>query len=142
MAQQLRALPLLYALSFPRLKILLNSQLAFVPCPAGGCTVPKDILHVQSSAALDEKSDHFLVAGGGSLVQRRRMRMATERIVTVWIFTRIQQEANNLNMAKLRRQCERQMAVVFASAGKQPAEVVDVPRSGRDRQIDASAAPD
>ena len=68
--------------------------------------------------------------------------MASDRVVAVRIFTRIQQQSNDLNLPKLRRQGERQMTVVSVSVPKQPAEVVDLPQSGRDRQIDASPAPD
>ena len=136
------ALLRLRTLCFLRSKILLNLRLAFVLCPAGRCTVPKDILYIQSCAALDEKSDHFLVACAGSLVQRRRMRMAADWIVAIWIFARVQQQPNDLNMAKLRRQGERQMAVVSAGVWKEPTEVVDAPQRGCDGKVDPGAAPE
>src|SRR5947209_5684821 len=84
---------------FRRTQIRLNLRFAFVGCPVGWGTTPEDILHIQSCAALDEQSDHFLVAGGCSLMQRRRMGMTANRIVAVGIFTRVQQRAHDFDLA-------------------------------------------
>ncbi len=70
------------------------------------------------------------------------MRVASTRVVAVWIFSRIEQQANDFDMSKLRCQRERQMAVVSTSVSNESAEVLDASQSCRDRQIDSSAAPD
>ena len=98
--------------------------------------MPENIFYIQSRAAFHKKLDHFLVASPGGLMQRRRMRMAADRVVAVGIFARIQQHANDLDMTILRSQGQRQMAVVTTRRRKEPMEVVDAPQSGRNRQID------
>ena len=48
-------------------------------------------------------------------MQRRRMRMAPDRVVAVWILARVQQQANDFDATKLRCQRECQMAVATAA---------------------------
>src|SRR5258706_11635531 len=109
--------------------------------PVCGGTPPQNILHVQSCAALDEKADQVGMACTGSLVQRRRMGVTTDRVVTVGIFAHVQYQASDLDMTKLRCQGERQMAVVGTRPRKQPAKVRDASQSGCYWKIDSRAAP-
>src|SRR5258706_1108627 len=110
--------------------------------PVCGGTPPQNILHVQSCAALDEKADQVGMACTGSLVQRRRMGVTTDRVVTVWIFGHGQYQASDLDMTKLRCQGERQMAVVGTRPWKQSAKVRDTSQGGRYWKIDPCAAPE
>ena len=82
------------------------------------------------------------MAAQRSLVQRCGVGMASHRVISVWIFTRVQQQSNNLDMAKIRRRRERQMAVPAAGACQQPARILDAPQCRCHRQIDSSAARD
>jgi hypothetical protein len=68
--------------------------------------------------------------------------MASHRVVSVWIFARVKQQSYDLDMTKIRCQSECQMAVLTASARKQPMGIPDAPQGGCHRQIDSSAAPD
>src|SRR5580704_5036049 len=70
------------------------------------------------------------------------MGMAAYGVVTVGVFARVEQHADNLDAIELRRQGKRQVAVARAGDGKHVAEILDAAQCGRDRQIDASAVPD
>jgi len=111
-------------------------------CPISGCRLPENILQIQSCTPFDEEPDYFSMACSGSLVQRCRMGMASHRVVSVWIFARVKQQSNDLDMTKIRRQSECQMAVLTAGAGKQPTGILDAPQGDCYRQIDSSATPD
>ena len=65
--------------------------------------------------------------------------MASNRVVTVWIFAGVQQQSNNLNVPKTRRQSERQVAVLTAGARKQPANFLAAPQRRCHGQIYSSA---
>jgi hypothetical protein len=77
--------------------------------PIGWRSPPENVLQVQSCTAFDEEPDYFIMAAPGSLVQRCRVGMASHRVVSVWIFTRVKQQSNDLDMTKIRRQSECQM---------------------------------
>ena|SRR5579864_8434564 len=68
--------------------------------------------------------------------------MASQRVVSVWIFARVEQQSNDLDVTKIRGQSECQMAVLIAGARKQPAGILDAPQGRCHRQVDSSAAPD
>jgi hypothetical protein len=67
--------------------------------------------------------------------------MASDWVVSIWILACVQQQSNNLNVTKIRRQTECQMAIFSSVARNQPASVLDVAQGRRDRQIDSGAAP-
>jgi len=121
-------------------KICLNFRSARMSRPIGRSSPPQYILQVQSCAAFHKQPDHFVVPSTSSLVQRRRVRMASDRVVTVWIFAGVQQQSNNLNVPKTRRQSERQVSVLSAGACKQPAGVLAAPQRCCRWQIHSSAA--
>ena len=73
-------------------------------------------------------------------MQRCRVSMGSDWVVTVWIFARVQQQSNNLDMPKARCQGERQMAILTAGARKQTAGVLAPPQSRCHGQIQSSAA--
>jgi hypothetical protein len=68
--------------------------------------------------------------------------MASHRVVSVWIFARVKQHSNDLDMPKIGCQSESQMAVLTAGTRKQPTGILDAPQGRCHRQIDSSAAPD
>ncbi len=82
------------------------------------------------------------MATPSSLVQRCRVGMASDRVVSVWIFARVQQQSYDLDMTKIRCQSERQMGVFIARARKQATGILEASQSSRDRQINPSAAPE
>ena len=82
------------------------------------------------------------MAAAGRLVKWRRVRMATDRVVSVWIFTHVKQHSNDLDMTKICCQSKSQMTVLSAGAREQLLGVLDAPQSCRCGQIDSSAAPD
>jgi hypothetical protein len=88
---------------------------------------------------LDEEPDYFIMAASGSLVQRRRVRMASHRVVSIWIFARVKQQSDDLDMTRIRRQSKCQMAVLTAGDCKQPMGILDASDGRRHRQIDSSA---
>jgi hypothetical protein len=126
----------------------LATKICFDFCPArmsrpiGRCSPPENVLQVQSCAAFDKEPDYFIVPSPGSLVQRCRVGMASHRVVPVWIFARVEQQSNDLDMTKIRCQSESQMAVLTAGARKQPTGIFDAPQGHCHRQIDSSATPD
>jgi len=89
---------------------------------------------------LDEEPDYFIMAASGSLVQRRGVGMASHRVVSIWIFARVKQQSDDLDMTRIRRQSKCQMAVLTAGSGKQPTGILDASEGRRHRQIDSSAA--
>ena len=90
----------------------------------------------------DEKPDYRIMAAPGSLVQRGRVGMASHRVVSVWIFARVKQQSNDLDMTKIRRQSECQMPVLTAGLRKESTGILNAPQGRCHRQIDSSAAPD
>ena len=123
-------------------KIFLKVSSACVLRPVCWCTLPKNILQIQPGATLDEKLDDLVMAGQCRLMQGCRVRMESDRVVPVWIFAGIEQQANDLNMTKLTRQGECAMTVFAAGGGKQPTEILNASQRCSNRQIDLSAAPD
>src|SRR6266404_7732950 len=123
-------------------KIRLDFCFARVSRPIGWCSPPKNILQVQPCTAFDEKPDYCIMAAPGSLVQRGRVGMASHRVVSVWIFARVKQQSNDLDMTKIRRQSECQMPVLTAGPRKESTCIVNAPQGRCHRQIDSSAARD
>src|SRR5258708_29876718 len=101
-------------------KIRLDFCSACASCPIGWRCPPENVLQVQSCTALDEEPDHFIMAASGSLVQRRRVGMASHRVGSIWIFARVKHQSDDLRMTKIRRQRKCQMAVFTGGACKQP----------------------
>src|SRR3981081_2644829 len=85
-------------------KIGLDFCPAGVFCPVGRSSLPHDSLPSESRTAFDQKSDEFAIAGPSGLMQGRRMGMAPDRVVSIGIFARVKQQANDLDMTKLRGQ--------------------------------------
>jgi hypothetical protein len=104
--------------------------------------LPKNILQIQLGATLDQKPDDHDMASQGGLMQGCGVRMESDWVVPVWIFARIEQSPDDLNMTKLRRHGERAMTVFAAGGRKQPTEIRDASKSCSDRQIDLSTALD
>src|SRR5271165_1221549 len=67
-------------------KVGLDFCSACLSRPVGRGSLPEDILQIQSCTAFDEQSDQFVMAGPSGLMQRCRMGMAPDRVVSVWIF--------------------------------------------------------
>ena len=82
------------------------------------------------------------MAGPSGLMQRCRMGMSADRVVSVWIFARVKQQPNDFDMTKLRCQRERQGAILIVGIRKQPAGLLEASQSRRSRQIDPGAALD
>jgi hypothetical protein len=70
-------------------------------CPVSRCALPEDILQIDSRTAFNEKPNEFVMAGQRSLMNWCRMGMEPNWVVPVWIFARIKQRSNDLNLAKL-----------------------------------------
>src|ERR1700686_1625843 len=85
-------------------KICLDFCLACVPRPFGWRSAPENVLQVQSCTAFDEEPDDFLMAADGSLVQRCGVGMASNRIVAVGIFARVEQQSSDFDMTTVRCQ--------------------------------------
>lgn len=118
-----------------RPEIGLDLFVSGMPGPTFRCRLPQEILHVESCSPFDKKPHHRIMPPARRLVKWRGMGMAADRVVTVWIFARIQQESNDLNMTEIGRQGERQVAILRASAGKQATRVLDTAKRRSDRQI-------
>src|SRR6266849_1730525 len=54
-------------------KICLDFCPACMSGPVGRCSPPENVLQVQSCTAFEEKSDYFIMAAPGSLVERCRV---------------------------------------------------------------------
>lgn len=67
------------------------------------------------------------------------MTMELRRIVSVGVFTCIEQESNDLGVAELRGKGERPVAILLARACKQAARIFDSPQARCDRQIERYA---
>jgi hypothetical protein len=121
-------------------KIGLDFCSARMSRPIGRSCPPENILQVQLRTAFDQEPDYVKMSCLGSLMQRCRVRMTSDWVVSVRIFARVQQQPNNLDMTKIRRQGERQVAVLPAGVRKQPAGVLAPPQSRCHGQIHPSAA--
>src|SRR5260370_19661019 len=123
-------------------KICLDFCPACMSRPIGWRSPPENVLQVQSCTAFDEEPDYFIMAAPGSLVQRCRVGMASHRVVSVWIFSRVEQQSNDLDMTKTPCQSESQMAVLTAGARKQSTGLLEASQSRCHRRIDSGAAAD
>src|SRR5258707_1890911 len=121
-------------------KIHLDFCSACASCPIGWCCPPENVLQVQSCTALDEEPDHFIMAAPGSLVQRRGVGMASHRVVSIWIFARVKQQSDDLDMTRIRCQSKCQIAVFTGGRCKQPTGILNASEGRRHRQIDSSTA--
>ena len=65
-----------------------------------------------------------------------------DRVIAVWIFAGIEQQLHDFNVAELRCQSERTMAILIVGMGKQSTEVFDASESCRDGKSHGSAALD
>src|SRR5260370_5257365 len=124
-----------------RTKICLNFSSACVSRPVGGGGVPEDILQIQSCPAFDEEPNQFVIASPSGLMQRSRMGMAPDWVISVWIFARAKQQSNDFDTAQLRRQRESHLAVAARGGLEQSAENLKAAPSPRYRQIDPGTAP-
>jgi len=75
---------------------------AGVPSPAGWCSLPENIFHSGIGATLEQQPNHGFMARQGCLMKRRGMGMRSDWVVAIWIFAGIQQQTNDLDVAKLR----------------------------------------
>jgi hypothetical protein len=128
-------------------KIRFDFGLSSVPCPVGRSSTPEHIFQIQSRAAFDKQSDHFKIARPGSVMQRRRMRMAADWVISVGIFARIQQQSNDFDVSKLRGQASARVAVVAVADGSNRRKSAMRPRAaaigksiGAPRRIKAFSA--
>src|SRR6266700_2536374 len=106
-----------------RLKILLDVFFALVSCPIRWRPLPERILHIQPCAALYEQTDDQVVTTCGSLMQRRRMSMDSNGIVSIRIFTSIKQQRDDLCMTILRRQSQGAMTLLTCGCQQQPLDL-------------------
>ena len=70
-------------------KIRLNFCSASVTRPIGGYRLPQNVFQIQSGASFDQKPDHLIMAITGGLMQRCRVGMASDRVISVWVFARV-----------------------------------------------------
>ena len=68
----------------------LQLKAPFMPSPVRRRSLPENVLDIQPCTSFDQKPDDALVACQGSLMQWSGVRMASGRIVPVWIFPCIQ----------------------------------------------------
>ena len=74
--------------------------------PSGGCPLPKSVHRIQAcTAAFYKQSNHFLVAGESGLMQGSGMGMKSDRVESVRVFTRVEQQPHDVGVAELR--CQR-----------------------------------
>ena len=88
---------------------------------------------------LDQHPYHLFISMERGLVQRRGMRMAADRVVAIGILARVKQHARNLDVAVVRGNGERKMALGALSRGQQSPEIVDAPEGRADRKSHARA---
>lgn len=69
--------------------------------PAGGCGVPEDVLYISTGAVLEEQADDVGVTARSGLMEWSGMRMATDGIVAIGVFARVEQQTNNFYMTKV-----------------------------------------
>src|SRR5579859_3634630 len=116
-----------------RMKILLDVFFALVSCPIRWRPLPERILHIQPCAALHEQADDLVVTTCGCLMQRRRMSMDSNGIVSIRIFTSIEQQRDDLCLTILRRQSQGTMALLTGGCQQQPLDLFGAPQSsGKD----------
>src|SRR5580704_9529838 len=114
-----------------REKVLLNLRPACVPRPSRGCTLPKSVHRIQACTAFYKQSNHFLVAGPSGLMQGGGMGMKSDRVVSVWVFTRVEQQPNDFGVAELRCQSQRSMAIFTLRGRQQPPRIFNASQTRR-----------
>ena len=81
--------------------------------------MPQGIFPIQPCAAFYEEARYVKMASQRGLVQRSRLRMSADRVVTVGIFAGIEQHAHDLHAAELRRQRDCPVAILRIGSRKQ-----------------------
>lgn len=104
--------------------------------------MPEDIFQIQSRAAFYEETHHFVMPRARSLMQWCCVGMSSDGIVSIWIFTRVEQQSNHVHVTEVRSDREHQVAVLMVSIRKQPSGIVNSSLRRCHRQIDSSTARD
>lgn len=63
--------------------------------------MPEHILQVRPRTSFNEKPHQSLIASKCGLVQRCRVGMAFYRVVPIWIFPRVQEQSDDLDVTEL-----------------------------------------
>ncbi len=129
-------------LAFQSAQISQNFGLALVLCPVRWGGMPEDILNIEARATLDKKVGEFEIAFERGLVERRAMRVATDRVVADGIFTGIEQGADDFNVTVLRRSGKRQVTLRAVCGWQQLMEHADPVEGSGDGEGDRCATPD
>lgn len=101
-----------------------------------------NISNIEPCAPLDQQPNYRLLSSRNGLVQRRRVRMSTDRRIPVRIHARIKKQANDVHPAVLRRQGKSSLPRLGVRISKQRDGLVVTPGSRGDDEIDLRAAPD
>src|SRR6185437_11747433 len=92
--------------------------------------------------SFNQKPNYSVMAGQRGLMNRCRMGMEPHWVVPVWIFARIKQRSNDLNVAKLRCQGKRPVAIHIAGPWKQWKYGFGLSQCGGQGQIKPGPSPD
>src|SRR6267142_3875870 len=96
---------------------------------------------VEAGAAIRQQPDHIQMAGERGLVKRRRMRVSAARIVPARIFSRVEQQADDIGVAVLCRPCEGEVTHLTVRGRQRPAHLFYSAHGRRDRHVHVRAAP-
>jgi hypothetical protein len=91
-----------------------------------------DVLDVEASASLDERSDHVEVSGDSRLVQRRRVCVGPWGIVSVRVLAGVEQQRDDRRMPVLGGKRQREMFLRTVSGWEGLAN--DLHAAGRGRR--------
>src|SRR5215831_15089817 len=79
--------------------------------PSSGRSAKKDVFHVGFRTLSYQQLDDFEMPVPCGLMKRCGVRMTAERVETIWIFARIQQELHDFCMPVLRSYGQREVAL-------------------------------
>src|SRR6266850_2853986 len=96
---------------------------------------------VEEGAAIRQQPDHIQMAGERGLVKRRGMRVSAARIVPARIFSRVEQQADDIGVAVLCRPCEGEVTHLTVRGRQRPAHLFYSAHGRRDRHVHVRAAP-
>ncbi len=66
--------------------------------------------------------------------------MKSDRVVSVWIFIRVEQQPHDFGVAELRCQCQRSMAIFTLRSRQQPPRIFNASQTRRHGQVYKSAS--
>jgi hypothetical protein len=101
-----------------------------------------DVADIRSGTALNKQANDPFVTSQRGLMQRRRMRMRSLRIVPVRILAGVEQQAHDFRMSVLRRPSHGEMPFLWSGARERSARFVNATSRSSRGKVHSRASTD